>query len=1026
LGTPVAAADNREVAAGASDRAEVGARRERRRVGAALVAATVAFVAAVLAAMGPANPTANVYRWPAPARAASSLRTSDAGGGRMLFAPLLLSRHQPARVSVDVPCAVVESALAANGGRVTVLQTARDVATRGGLSLVVAGERMRLGVGRAVLAEGAWPGPAPAHPGCVVSAAFRGERWRLAIGSEEVGRGRSSAPVVTGLFSELPRPVVAGAGVSVRVVTEVAGSSPSARQVAFTVVAVGAGVAALVLLLRGSRRRCRRRARVDRPVREAMRRFMFVDALVVVALSAWWIFGPVFYDDGWELSTAANFSESGAFSNYYSFFDSQYPLGFLHFLFNFGSSLVSTTLLWMRLPGLLMGVAIWVLLRMYLAALGRAGKEARVALASMFLLFWFAWLSSLRFEPKVALLSVIVLIALQRFHQTAGLGALATAVLAAMVALSVHAEGVVVLAPLLVAIPTVYRWARERHAMGALTLVALALIAAAGLVLLFTADTDLAHFRDNRRTFAANELNAYTWRDEFLRYKWLFEPGFYSPVVRRATVLFALMAMALFFTRPSRRRDDRADLPAMSLVVGAALIALTPSKWPWHFGALGGFAALAVAVELRRLGLETRGGKSRNRRSLLVLAATVVASAIVWRGGAFFGDFSVLEVKFGRGGAGLSGMDLSSPMPWVVVGVGALVACGCVAALMGRFSVRAAVDRWLALSGAWAVPVAVGVVVVATLGLFVTDAFASSPGWSLARQNYEDLMGQTCGLADDVEVADPFKGTALGADPLPAQSAAAAALPEVTQGSGLDFTAAGSPPPPLDVDLDMRWGSRISGDQDTGVFVSPWFVTGPDATTAGVDQTGLVLFTAGKPDSAGNLVLVQFGRRDGPAIQPLGVERVAASNSDATWQPSALEPPAHADRLRIVAVDAASGRDGWLAFSAPHRVRYQRLESVLARPGTITFVGPGIRFYFPCVTNAVIQGGVADAPDYVATGATDLGAGSWPTSPIAGTVDLYPSHRLVVRATNETIARDLYIERIVKRPAPGVPTPFDR
>jgi EmbC C-terminal domain len=211
--------------------------------------------------------------------------------------------------------------------------------------------------------------------------------------------------------------------------------------------------------------------------------------------------------------------------------------------------------------------------------------------------------------------------------------------------------------------------------------------------------------------------------------------------------------------------------------------------------------------------------------------------------------------------------------------------------------------------------------------------------------------------------------------------------------------------------------SRLTGDQDTGVFFSTWLVVGPDATTDRIDRPGLALFTAGQPASAGNVLLVQFGRRDGPAIHPLAVQRVAAPDSDTAWQPSALDPPARADRLRVIAVDATPG--GWLAFSTPRRVGYQPLAAVLTRPHTTALIGPAVRFYFPCATNPTIQHGVSHAPDY------DLGIFVTPQSPMAGIFDLYPSRRLLTRTTNGTNVDDLDIDHIVKHPAPGDPTPFD-
>jgi arabinosyltransferase C len=1012
--------EEHEVSVGALQRRRGGG--GRRRVLLAFGAAVVALVTAGFVAIGPASESRGVYHWPA----AGAVAPSGASDGRMLFAPLLLSRHTPAVVSVVVPCAVVRAA-ALGGGRFTVFATSKNVPTSG-LWLVVDGQQLRLGVGGTALAEGPWPTTALDDPGCRVSAGFRGEKWHLGVGRREFGRGRSPAPVVTGLFTELPRPVQGEPGLSVRVVTALTGSSPSARQLLLTVIAAAAGVVALLLLVLGSgSRRRRARARAGAAVRSGVRALTWLDGVVIVALGAWWFFGPVLYDDGWVFSTAINFPNRGAFSNYYDIFDAQYPLGFLHFLFHYESSHVSTSLLWMRFPVLLVGIAMWALVRTYLGRLRpEPGMASRVALACVFLVFWFAWLSTLRPEPMVALLAVVVLVAVQRFSQTAALGPLTVAALAAAVAVTLHPVGVIALAPLLVAIPSLWRWTRGRGATGAITLVTVGLIAAVVLVLLLTADTDFTLWRQNQHLFAANDLNALTWRDELYRYQLLLDTStIWGPVVRRASAVFGLVAVALFVTRPARHRDAAFDLPVMSLIVGVVLMALTPSKWPWQLGALGGFAALASAAELGRLGLEPVGGESRNRRSLLVLGVTLVASAVAWRGGAFFGDFAVLDVDFGRGGSRFLGIDLSSPVPWLVLAAGTLGAGVVIATCHRRLAFRPMLDSWLAHAGIWAVPVTVGVVVVAALGLFVTDAFASSPGWSLPRQNYDDLTGRTCGLADDVGVADPSRGTALEVDPTPAEAAQTGVLPAATAGSRVEFTAAGSPTPPPDVDLDPRWGSRISGDQDTGVFASPWFTLGSDTATRRIDRPGVAIFTAGKPNSSGNTLVAQFGRRDGQTIRTLGLDRVTVPDSDTTWQPSALTPPRRADRVRMVAVDATSSPGGWLAFSGPRRVRYQSLATVLTEPRTTALIGPAVRFYFPCASNSRIEHGVAQVPDFFATGVTDRDAGLWPQSPTAGVRDLYRSQRLLIRTSNRIAARELHVDRVIKHPTPAIIVPFD-
>ncbi len=1000
----------------ARSRADVTA---ARRTWLAAAIAMVAFVAAILVALVSTSEARGVYRWPAPRPADALVAT-----GRPSLAHLLLARHTAARVSIDVPCQVVP-ATSASGKRFIVAATASDAVTARGLWLAVDGPALRMGVGNTVLAGLPWLTGAAHDADCTVASAFDGRAWHLDVDGKEIRHGTNAPPIVTGLSTDLPRPIEGQRGLSVEVVTEVTGTSPSFGQIALTVLAIGAAVLAIVLLLV---RPHRNRVPSKRPerLRSLTHHLAWIDAVVVGGLLVWWIFGPVLYDDGWVLATVLKFSRNGTFSNYYDVLDAQYPLGFVQFMFHFATSRLSTSLLWMRFPILVIGGATWALLRTYLTRLGVVrDRVSRAALASMFLLFWFAWLSTLRPEPMIVLLSAITIVAVQRFYRSATLGALVIAVLAATVAVSIHPEGVVVIAPLLVATPAVWRWLRARPHIHAVALVVLGLTAAAGLVLLVTADSDLTLWRENRHIFAGNHFNALSWRDEFYRYQLLFDNNnIWGPVVRRATVVFAPLAVVLFVTRSFRRREPAYNLPILSLVVAGFLMALTPSKWPWQLGSLGAFAALAVATEVALLGREPVGSASRKWRSAVVLAAALGASVAAWRGGAFFGDFAIVGTHFGRGGSGFLGVDLGSPVPWLVLaGIGVVVAFATMAR-RSRHAARAALDRFLASSGVWAVPIAVGIVVVATLALFVSDAVRQGSAWSLPRQEYADLVGRTCGIADYVGVADAAAGA-----PLTMQTRTPARVNASVPGVGplppLEFTAAASPPPPSGVDLGATWGSATTGDGAIGTFSSPWFTVEPDATRTAIDQPGLAIFTAGM-FTRGNRLYAQFGRADSGGIEPLGMERVHARDSGSSWEPSALAPPHGTDSVRVIAVDATSVTGGWLAFSAPRHVTYHPLDHVLTQHAARALVGPAVRFYFPCAVEPVIDGGVAQVPDYTVAGRTDRGVGLWPQSPTANLLDFYSVRPLLVRGAPGTNVDGLEVDRIVTRPSAGLLAPFQR
>src|SRR2546421_4333901 len=75
-----------------------------RRVVLALGLAGLALLAAGVAALGPARGYRDVYTWPPPDQGTA------VGGSR--YAPPLLTRHQPERVTATVPCAGLANAVA--------------------------------------------------------------------------------------------------------------------------------------------------------------------------------------------------------------------------------------------------------------------------------------------------------------------------------------------------------------------------------------------------------------------------------------------------------------------------------------------------------------------------------------------------------------------------------------------------------------------------------------------------------------------------------------------------------------------------------------------------------------------------------------------------------------------------------------------------------------------------------------------------------------------------------------------------
>jgi arabinosyltransferase C len=1003
------------------DRAESRETSSARRVVLALCLAGFAFLTAGVAALGPARGHRDIYTWPPPDQGAA------AGGSR--FAPLLLTRHHPERVTATVPCAsLADAGTAVGDAPLTLLATARRsdaVDGRGLLVTLQQGDLVTRLADRALMRT-PWPEPGDTGAACVLRMDFHESDWRVTSGGRVLGTGRERAPNVSGLYTDLPP----RAGLRTVLDTGQVSSSPSTRQWALNAVAIVVGVAALVLLLRcGNRARARRSLRT-RWLRLA-RAIAWIDVVVVGAMVVWWVVGPIFFDDGWVMTTVLNQPASGSFSVYYDHFGLPYPFVFLPLLMLYAFSRLSASLLWFRVPVLLIGILTWGMLRAYVGHLrspkGRARQFPAVTLGAVFLVGWFAWLGTLRPEPFVAVLAALVILAVRRFHQSERLGDLAVAVIAAAAAVSMHPEGVVAIAPLAVAMPALYRWARERRWERWFALGTVALVASAVLTLLVFADTDLALFGDSRNVFATDLFHHYTWHDELYRYELVFAPGPYGTVARRASVLLALVPISLFLTRSDRRRNPNLDLPTLSLMLGVVALVFTPSKWPWQLGVLVPFAALSAAAELHRLLIEPASA-ARVRRLLLALGGSVLASMIAWRGQAFWSYFALMDVDFGRGGSGFLHVDMSSGVVWAFIVAGAALITGAVvvgSARRRRATLRQRAEAGLTALGAGALAVSAALIGATTLALFVVDGLRA-PSWTLAKQNVDSVAGSTCGYADDLSVIDAVRGRALPVDDAANPNAAVDTLPLTAAfRPRLEFTPDGVDPGIRPVPgLESQWGSRVGSDANQGTFVSPWFNLDESIVGAGDNRGRLALFVAGRISGDDTNLFVQIGRQNGPDLENVAVAALPPQGDGPQWRPvllDALVPvPPEADRLRLVAVDGADDRGGWLAFSSPRVVQPQPLAELLEEPGHRALIAPWMSPYFPCATQPRVEPGVSEPPDSVFG---DVLTDAYPESPMRFLGDLYPTSQLLLVDHSGNPVAPFAVERVEKQLAPGTLVP---
>src|SRR5436309_106630 len=367
--------------------------------------AGLALLCAAVAALAPAEHLRTTYSWP-PRNLPSTQPAST------WYTPLLLARHEPARLSAEVPDELPPPLPGATRPPV-VLATARSPATTGGLAVTEVGRHLDVSVGSTVLTRVDLP--ANAASDCAYSLQLSGGAWSITGGPAHTERnGSVTMPIVDGLYSSLD--LRRGTAPTAEVTTTVHGSRSTPAQTVLRVIGVLCALGALVLVSVTGGARGPRRSLGAR-LRAGAAHVGLVDAVVAIVLLGWWILGPAYFDDGWIVATQKNFAHAGYFSSYYDSFgvtlSLQYWLEWLdHWLYSGSSSLLV-----LRLPALVCLAATWVLCRWAFGRVARAapGRAALWTLATMFVVGAFAWGMTLRPEPVVALIVGGVLACTVRF-----------------------------------------------------------------------------------------------------------------------------------------------------------------------------------------------------------------------------------------------------------------------------------------------------------------------------------------------------------------------------------------------------------------------------------------------------------------------------------------------------------------------------------------------------------------------------------------------------------------------------------
>jgi hypothetical protein len=916
------------------------------RTRAALALAAISLAAAVVGALGPADAVRTTYSWPP--RAVSE-RTPE----RLWYTPLLLVRQEPESLALRIPCASPPTLRDADSPT-TVVATARDPHTAGGLAVTRTRDVLTFSVGAEVLAR-LRAGSGVADGECGFHARLADDRWAIEGGPDAVRLEGSleRMPVVFGLFSGLD--LRSSDAPTVDVTTAVHKTTATTRQTVAWVVATTTLLGALLLLVLpvalGTLW-----AGVRSGLGGAVRHLHLADGVVALTLVGWWIVGPILYDDGWVVARERTYTASGGFSTYFDLLGVNLPNDYwVESLHRWITEATSSVPL-LRVHALVALALTWVLcrwgLRQVAGVTPRRWDPATWALGSAFLVGALAWDMAIRPEPITALLATGVAACAIRFAARPSVVPAVIAALLVPLALTAHHSGVVALAPVVAISPDVVRWARTRL----VTATSLVIASVSWCVILLFVGSDVGQRLSDAETTRTYGI-ASTWRQELERYTSV--NGFpYATPLRRESV--ALIALGLFLYVTRRRRDERRllNLPVTMLAAALALFVFTPSKFPWHFGAVTGLMALAVGAEVMRIREDAAAARRWQLRPYVIVGASVVAAAWAWKPSDSWNPFDLRTLTWTPAPYG--------DVPFTTLALAIPVALLVVATLAGlRHGHRLMAGRVAWGLSAWAIPIVAVPMICFTVGVLADDSRRTA-GWTLTKQNLSSIVGHGgCGLADDVVVS--LAGSEF--------------LPPV--GGSAHKTPTWIPRAPT------RGLPRFELSSST--TTTPWF------RLRDGDRFGVFVAGSKVPGEALSLEWGEVGASG--HVQALRSDPVTEVASAATpWTfVDASELPMPATRASAVRIvwNATNPPQAPLAVTAPVRYRQARLSDLLRQHGATTLVHPALLLYFPCARQPVLRGGIVEAPNYIIWfGDTYEPLLFAAASPFLGMRDVFPVQRL--------------------------------
>ncbi|MGH3797112.1 MAG: arabinosyltransferase domain-containing protein [Pseudonocardiaceae bacterium] len=914
--------------------------------------ALITGVLGVLAVLAPVTVDDPVVSWPR-------------AGQQPTSTVLPLSPYRPLQFRATIPCGTLQTLNARPGGGEALRTLPAAVATPSpGLVVAAARDTVTVSASGAVLVRE----PLPSGD-CTYD--VRADATGVRVSRD--GAGIAARP-------DLPVPQVAelqtdaeGAadGLSVQLHTDARyQSSPTPLKLGLL---IAHGLALLGLLVLAWRRWCGSGPGLIRP------RLSGADAVVVVAAVAWVVLAPINIDDSWYLLMARNAMGSGYIGNaIYQFNVTENPFSTSQYVLQAWGALGQSfgdggwSLGWMRLVPLAYGLIGYGLLRVLVATvLGRAAARPAVlrarrswaavpwAVAAAFLLWWLAYGMTLRPEPLIALGTAAVMVLAELARRRRSVGVLAVATAAAALTVTASPTGLIAVAPLVLCLPWLWQWWRAAGLANRVGAVLLAGAAASVVVPAGFADATLG---DVLEATAVHRwyYRQYPWYDEYLHYANLLSADDQGAWAKRLPVLLTLAVLLAVAVAAGRRpgtggRSGRLlNEAGLITVLGLAAMALTPTKWVNHFGAVAAPATVLVAAALIRSPLPRRAGAAVvaiGTAALVAAAAVGFAGANLWRPmsdwGQPFGNHTQISNPYllSLVTPSIGPLTLRNPLLWL-----AIAGLGWWWARRRGRQRGPGPDRAVLITAT-----SLGVVLMLTV--FVVAPLRQFPGTSVALMNLRALIGRPCGLAPAVQVLTdtrPGLGPPVGAGRLTG---------DMRQGQPPDL----APPPgtvprtgvwPAGIPAPTVWQDHVAVGTGTGTVTTPWYpLPGP------VQDTRLVVPLVGDL-TAEQRITVQVATGNPADPDQVRSVRLAPAGNPTDWVevPVALAGTGlHAPTaVRVVAEDRAAGPDSWLALAQPWLTTPRSVTELTA--GRPVFADQASAGLWPCQQQIALRDGIAQAP----------------------------------------------------------------